>query len=125
MTDLAGKRVLVVEDEPIVAMFVEDMLAELGAETVGPATSLDKALEFARCASFDAAILDMNINGARSRDVALALERRGIPFVFATGYGAESCEDLGQAALLEKPFRIDQVKEALIGAMAASTASEG
>jgi CheY-like chemotaxis protein len=121
MSVLARKRILIVEDEHIVAMLVEDLIIELGAEAVGPATTLETALDMAQSGDFDLAILDMNINGARSTDVALALKARGIPFVFATGYGA--AEDLGQAALLEKPFQIEQMKAALESAVASTCVS--
>ncbi len=123
MSGLAGKRVLIVEDEHIVAMLVEDLIAELGAEPVGPATSLGKALEMARTADFDAAILDVNINGTRSSEVARMLRSRGIPFVLATGYGAAACEDVGQAAILQKPFAVDLLEAALSKAISAKSPS--
>ena len=110
---LAGKRVLVVEDEPIVAMTVEDMLISLGCEVVGPASHRTPALELAETATLDAAVLDININAGRSYPVADALRRRAIPFLFATGYGEEGIENGAKAPVLQKPYRQDQIETAL------------
>ena len=112
---LTGKRVLVVEDEPIVAMTVEDMLISLGCEVVGPASHLAPALEFAETATLDAAVLDININAGRSYPVADVLRRRAIPFLFATGYGEEGIENGANAPVLQKPYRQDQIEIALSG----------
>ena len=117
MSILAGKTILVVEDEPIVAMLVEDMLAELGANPIGPATSLAGALELAGTATFDAAILDVNLNGERSDRVAAVLREREIPFIFATGYGSTGAGDFGHSGVIEKPFQIAQMSAALIRAL--------
>ena len=86
----SGLRVLLVEDENLVALLLEDMLAELGHTVVGPVARLDKALETAQREAFDVAILDVNINGEDSYPIAEALAARGIPFVFSTGYGKKS-----------------------------------
>lgn len=82
-----GLRVLLVEDENLVAMLLEDMLGELGYTVVGPVARLKKALEMAQHEAIDLAILDVNINGEQAYPVAEALAARGIPFVFSTGYG--------------------------------------
>jgi len=108
------ERILVVEDEAIVAMLLEDMLAELGYEVVGPVTRLDRALDLARGAAIDAAVLDVNINGRDTYAVADALCAREIPFIFATGYGArELAERFRGRPVTQKPFQRDDLERAL------------
>jgi CheY-like chemotaxis protein len=115
---LAGSRILLVEDEAIIAFALEDILEELGCTVVGPAMHLDEALALARCEAFDAAILDVNLNDARSYPVAAEIERRGMPFVFASGYDPGSLEWSGRPVeLLSKPYRKDQVEAALSKAL--------
>ena len=80
-------RVLVVEDEVIVAMTLEDMLSDLGCSVVGPAYTLADGLALAEAADFDAALLDVNLGGERSEQIAELLRQRAIPFGFITGYG--------------------------------------
>lgn len=120
MADLTGLRILVVEDEPIVAMMLEDMLAELGAVAVGPAGTVRQALELAEAGGFDAALLDVNLNGVRSDAVADTLRAQGMPFVVATGYGVGEDVGFGGAILLQKPYRLDEMAEAVRQAMAAA-----
>lgn len=104
--DLKGRRVLVVEDEMLVAMLMEDMLVELGCEPVGPASDIESALRLAVEETLDMAILDVNLNGRPSYPVADALAARGIPFIFATGYGANGLsEGYGHTPTLQKPFQ--------------------
>jgi CheY-like chemotaxis protein len=111
--DLKGRRVLVVEDDPMVAMLLVDMLDTIGCEIVAVASRLDDALEKAQC-SFDLAILDINLEGANTFHVAELLSTRGIGFVFATGYGkAHLPADLANAPLLQKPFLERDVARAL------------
>ena len=83
---LSGRRVLVVEDEMMILMMIEDMLADLGCESVTAAATVDQALALIDAQTFDAAMLDMNLNGNKSYAVADALAARGVPFVFSTGY---------------------------------------
>ena len=114
MSALRGKRVLLVEDEAVIAFAVEDMLTDLGCEVVGPAFRLEEAIAMAETAALDAAILDVNLNDQRSYVVADELTRRAVPFLFATGY-AEAGVDWGGAevAVLPKPYRQDQIAAAL------------
>ena len=119
MSGLRGLTILIVEDEPIVAMMVEDMLSDLGAAAIGPASTLEGALERARNGDFHAAILDLNLNGERTGQVAEVLRGRGLPFVFATGYDSGGGVSLGGAVVLQKPYRLDQMEAALGRAMAA------
>jgi CheY-like chemotaxis protein len=114
VSGLAGKRVLLVEDEPAVAMMVEDMLADLGCVPVGPALRLEEALDLARTADFDAAVLDVNMGGRTSGGVAAALATRGLPFLFATGYGRAGVpEGWAGAVVLQKPYTQVGLAEAL------------
>ena len=108
------KRVLVVEDEVLVAMLIEDMLRELGCEITGLSSSLEDAVERARTATFDFAVLDVNLNGRLSFPVAEVVRGRGLPFVFATGYGAKI---LAQAPfdvpVLQKPFGREELQRVI------------
>jgi DNA-binding response OmpR family regulator len=110
---LAGLRILVVEDEMLVAMLVEEMLGMLGCEVVGPAATLDEAVAAVRANRLDGALLDANLHGRDSSPVAEALRECGVPFLLVTGYGRG---DLGRAALnaaprVKKPFRFQQLAE--------------
>jgi DNA-binding response OmpR family regulator len=84
---LSGKRVLVVEDEMLVALLVEDVLSEAGCIIIGPFARLAPALAAARVELFDMALLDVNVANEKVFPVAYVLEERGIPFLFVTGYG--------------------------------------
>ncbi len=113
---LAGKRVLVVEDEMLVSMLVEDMLSDFGCSVVGPAPDLDEAMSLASTADIDAALLDVNLAGKPIFPVADALKARGVPFAFASGYGAAGVEgDHAGAPVLQKPFRQSDLERALTG----------
>lgn len=102
--DLRGRRVLVVEDEPFVAMDVEASLAAAGCIVVGPAPSIERALALVAGEALDAAVLDVNLGGRSVEAVADALAARGVPFVFATGYGREALPARhGGAPVLGKP----------------------
>jgi CheY-like chemotaxis protein len=101
----ARLRVLVVEDESLVAMFLEDVLEDLGHQMLGPYSRVDAALTAARAEDFDIAILDVNVNGQAIFPVAEAIAARGIPFIFSTGYGQKSLpEEYRSRPTLDKPF---------------------
>jgi CheY-like chemotaxis protein len=101
----ARLRVLVVEDESLVAMFLEDVLADLGHEMLGPYSRVDAALPAAQSENFDVAILDVNVNGQAIFPVAEAIASRGLPFIFSTGYGQKSLpEQYRSRPTLDKPF---------------------
>lgn len=105
MAGLAGRRVLVVEDEALVAMLVEDALMDAGAEVVGPVATVADALELLRLQLPEAAVLDLNLAGETSTPVADELARRGVPFVVATGYGADGLPPgHGNVPVLAKPY---------------------
>lgn len=107
-------RVLVVEDEVIIAMSLEDMLTDLGCTVVGPATNLDQALSLVQSEQFDVALLDVNLNGHHSRPVAEMLVSRSIPYALITGYGSAAL-DLGNHSipLLSKPCRVASLQALL------------
>jgi CheY-like chemotaxis protein len=105
---------LVVEDEALVAMALEDMLLHLGCTVVGPALRLEPALKLAATEQLDGAVLDINLGDDRSFPVAEILARRGVPFLFATGYGASGLEPpFDQAPVLSKPYCLDALEAAL------------
>jgi len=115
MTDtLPGRRVLVVEDEIMVAWVLEDMLAELGCEIVGPAVRVDQALTLVGAETFDLAVLDINLNGQKSFPIADALAARGVPFVFSTGYNTEGIpDDYRRYPMMQKPYNRADLRRAL------------
>ena len=110
---LSGMTILVEEDEPLVAMMVEDMLADLGCIVVGPAMQLAEGLRLAETAEFDAAVLDVNLNGGRSFPIADMLKDRGIPFLFATGYGGGEALEGRQDPVIQKPYQMERLAEML------------
>jgi CheY-like chemotaxis protein len=113
-----GARILVVEDELMIRMLLEDMLSELGYTVVVEAARIDEALEAAKTADFDVAILDVNLNGQPISPVVDALVARGRPFVFATGYGESSLPELYRdRPTLKKPFQLDGLKRTLQSAL--------
>lgn len=120
MSLLDGKRVLIVEDEPLVALLLEEMLLDLGCEVAGPAYSLDDGIRLASTETLDAAVLDVNLNGVMSDRVADTLRERNVPFAYATGYGA-SLEGSG-VPVLHKPYPLDRL-EAVLQQLVASSGS--
>ena len=98
-------RILLVEDEMLVAMLLEDMLSEAGHTIVGPLSRVGEAAEAARNEAIDMAILDVNVGGEEIYPVAEALAERRVPFAFATGYGAHGLREPWQERpTLQKPF---------------------
>jgi CheY-like chemotaxis protein len=115
----AGRRVLVVEDESLVAMLLETILEDMGCVPVGPAATVDEGLQMATGDEpIDAALLDVNVAGRQVFPIAQALKDRGVPFVFSTGYGEGGLpnEWRGQPTL-QKPFTEAAVRDALMHAM--------
>ena len=107
-------RVLVIEDEGLVALFIEDMLAEMGHEVGAVASRMQEALDHARTGRFDLAIVDVNLDGQPSYPIAKILRERGIPFVFATGYGSKGLDkDFVDAPVLAKPFVMADLQKLL------------
>jgi DNA-binding response OmpR family regulator len=120
---LQGWRILVVEDEALVASLLEDDLLGTGAEVIGPAQSVDEALLLIAAAEgrLSAAVLDFNLNGTMVSPVADRLADLGVPFVFATGYGEGCDRGLHAAApVLAKPFSLNRLVAAIRGLLVAS-----
>jgi CheY-like chemotaxis protein len=116
---LKGMRVFVVEDESLLALLLEDMLAELGCAVVGSASTVSEAIDAVRQRTFDVAILDIKLGAEKSFPVAEVLAARGVPFVFATGYGDGQVDDRWRdRQVLQKPFAQDQLAEVLRRAVA-------
>ena len=116
-------RVLIVEDEALVAMLLEDMLIDAGYTVSGTASAIPQALEFVSEAvkDFDVAILDVNLRGVPIFPVAEALVEAGKPFVFATGYGAGSLPEVWRdRPTLQKPFGAGDVERVLAKALTGS-----
>jgi CheY-like chemotaxis protein len=110
----AGKRVLVVEDESMIRMLLEGMLTELGHTVAAQAGEIDEALTLAKQAKFDIAILDVNINGKPITPVVEILIARGVPFVFASGYGQDGVPEAYRARpTLQKPFQAEALARAI------------
>ncbi|MPZ41533.1 MAG: response regulator [Rhizobiales bacterium] len=119
MNDNGTRRVLIVEDDVMIRMLIEDMLADLGFAVAAQAAKVHDALAAAKTADIDVAILDVNLSGETTGPVAEALAERGTPFVFATGYGEHGLpERFRDRPLLKKPFQIESLKRMLDTALA-------
>jgi DNA-binding response OmpR family regulator len=116
---LTGLRVLIVEDWLPLAVEAKDRLELAGAQVVGPIARLSQALEVARTADIDVALLDIDLNGERVFPVAYALQERGIPFILTTGFGSSGIpSDLNEAVLLEKPFDYAELARSIAAVIA-------
>jgi len=111
---LSGRRILIVEDEILLLMTIEDVLADLGCESVVSASTVDSAVSLVDGQVFDAAVLDMTLNGTSSRAVAEALAARGVPFVVATGNRDDIWDGFRDRAVVRKPFKYDKLVEILM-----------
>lgn len=112
---LASLKILVVEDDALIAMLLDDMLSELGCTVTGTAADVESALALAEAGAFDAAILDVSLAGHSSLPVARLLDGKNKPYFFATGYGTlpEGMEDSGRH-VLNKPYQLHQLEAALV-----------
>lgn len=112
--DLKARRILVVEDSPVVGPFTADMLGELGCEVVGTAPNMAAARQLIEAGGFDAALMDVHIRGERVFPLCETLDAKGIPFIFTSGYAdwhmAEKWHDRPR---LQKPYTLKQVESAL------------
>jgi CheY-like chemotaxis protein len=110
---LAGKRLLVVEDEPLIALEIVDGLQSAGAHVLGPAGTVSEALRVIANTKLHAALLDANLGGDPVDDVATALVRSNVPFIFVTGYGREALpRGFATTPMLSKPFSPEQLLDA-------------
>jgi CheY-like chemotaxis protein len=117
-TAVAGKRVLVVEDELMIRMLLEGMLTDIGHTVAAEAGGIDEAVAIAKKADFDVAVLDVNLNGQPVTPVVEILVERGVPFVFASGYGQRGVPEAYRAIpTLQKPFQADALAQAIEIAM--------
>ena len=108
---LSGRRVLVVEDEMMVLFMIEGILADLGCKSVSTAATVEQALALVEAQTFDAAMLDSNLNGTRSDPIADALDARGVPLFFSTGYSNLAVKDgYRDRHVLKKPFQREGVE---------------
>lgn len=118
--DLTGTRVLVVEDEPLISMFIEDALADLGCETVAIVSNLTEAMTKAAELQYDIVMLDVNLGGKQTFKLAEFLCERHLPFIFSTGYGSIGIPShLQHVPVLQKPFQESELREKLQTALAA------
>ena len=112
--ELAGRRILVIEDSPVVGPFTVDVLGELGCEVVGPAPNMAAARTLVEAGGFDAAMLDVHIRGERVFPLCEMLDAKRVPFVFTSGYADWTMPEKWSARpRLNKPYTIDQVARAL------------
>ena len=113
---LQGRRVLVIEDESLVAMLLETILDDMGCTVVGPESNIDDGLIAATSeAALDAALLDVNVAGREVFPVAEALKARGVPFVFSTGYGEAGLPEHWRGhPTIQKPFTEAAIRDALL-----------
>ncbi len=112
---LSGRRIFVAEDEMLVLMDLENMLADLGCESVISAATVGEALVMVESLAIDAGILNVNLRGDQKVFVvAEALAARSVPYIFATGYGRESLiEGYLNRPLLTKPYRLNELADKL------------
>jgi len=108
--ELEGVRVLVVEDEYLVAALIEQILESAGCIVMGPVARVPEALDAVDHDDYDAAVLDVNLAGERINPVADALSERDVPFMFVTGYGASALpREYAERPHIGKPFRIAEL----------------
>jgi CheY-like chemotaxis protein len=123
---LTGTRLLLVEDETLVAMMAEDMLSDLGCVVVQVAGTVERGLSFANDPelALDAAVLDVNLGGEKAYPVAEALATKGVPFIFATGYGVAGVSArFSHVPVLAKPYDQGALEAALTAALQAPPAA--
>ena len=121
---LQGRRILVIEDESLVAMLLETILDDMGCAVVGPESNIDDGLRAATTeGALDAALLDVNVAGREVFPVAEALKARGVPFVFSTGYGEAGLPEHWRGnPTIQKPFTEAAIRDALMKALNISLA---
>lgn|SRR5690242_18303546 len=111
---LRGRRILIIEDSPVVGPFTADMLTDLGCTVVGPAPNMAAARELVEEGKFDAALMDVHIRGERVFPLCDQLDAKGIPFVLTSGYADWNMPEKWRGRpRLQKPYTIDRVEKAL------------
>lgn len=117
-----ASKILIVEDEFLIALHLADLLVEMGYRIAGPVDNLDEAIVFARDEEIDFAILDINLAGTRSFPVADVLKQRGIPFLFESGYGSDGLVDgYRHITTLAKPYAPQELERAIAASFATSS----
>lgn len=117
----AGVRVLVIEDEPLISLFIEDALVDIGCEIVAVAASLAEATRKVETVAWDVVLLDVNLHGIQSFGLAESLSEKNRPFVFSTGYGIAGIPaNLQHVPVLQKPFQERELVEKLALALNAA-----
>ena len=125
LSELAGLRVLVVEDEYMVADYISMVLEDFGCDVVGPVGTIEEALAVVNDGGLDGALLDANLSGDSSAPIAVALRAASVPFVVATGYGAlELAESLNRAPRIGKPFSETELKARMVAAFTCSASNQ-
>lgn len=119
MASLDGLSVLLVEDEYLIALDAEQILRDLGAGSIEIASNLNRAKKHAEDGEYDLAILDLNLNGELSYPVAAILRDRGVPVVFASGYGLKGrhIDDEQESISVSKPYTAEGLRKALVAAL--------
>jgi DNA-binding response OmpR family regulator len=115
---LENKAVLIVEDEPMIAMMLDDFLTDMGCRVVGPAANLIQARELLEQGPCDAAIVDLNLNGTMANPLIETLRGRGVPVIVATGYGGDVSGLPNGCRMVAKPYAIQHVEDALRACLA-------
>src|SRR5437763_8780586 len=116
--DLAAKRILLIEDSPVVGPFTAELLEELGCQVIGPAPNMAMARELIESGGYDAALMDIHIRGERVFPLCEVLEAKRLPFVLTSGYADWQVPDKwADRPRLQKPYTLDQVREALRDAL--------
>ena len=111
---LDGRRILLVEDSPVLGPFTADLLEDLGCRVIGPAPNMAAARELVDAADFDAALMDIHIRGERVFPLCEALEAKGVPFILTSGYADWTMPDQWRdRPRLQKPYTLEQVAEEL------------
>jgi len=118
-------RILVVEDETVVAMLIEAWLSDIGHETIGPVGTVAAALSLLEKHKVDAAIVDLSLGGTRSYEIANALRQKAIPFAWGTGYSAKDIDpDYCNEPLIAKPYSFDDLTQTLALLIAEATPAD-
>ena len=120
-SELHGRRILLVEDSPVVGPFTADILGELGCEVIGPAPNMAAARELVDGEKFDAAIMDVHIRGERIFPLLDLLDKNGVPFLLTSGYADWAMPDKWrERPRLQKPYTIGDIEQALTRLLAAA-----